>query len=384
MIARNTIPLKSPLYLSVLGVLFISMLSFSLRAQHAMSIEEGDTVYLSVDSWRGQLQWQISSNQSDWSDLEERTSDTLKYVPLQFPFYFRLKMSEGTCAPHFSEVVTIHRLIPQFVQLNTRQASRIGARWAVVGGTIVDGGGVPILERGIIYSTSPGLDPDNSPRIASHDNSSEFSVALTGLTPNTMYFVRAYAINKVGVSYGGEIAVTTDISDAFYAIGSTGPAGGIVFYDKGTFSDGWRYLEAAPKSWSGNADPWVDVRWDCNGTLVGGTSTDVGTGPSNTETILAKGCAGSSAAVTIAANATVGGFNDWFLPSRDELSQLYNKLFNLGPNFHDTYGFAIRTYASSSELNATSAWGYDFAGGGNIQHIKTTGVNLTVRPVRRF
>jgi hypothetical protein len=33
-----------------------------------------------------------------------------------------------------------------------------------------------------------------------------------------------------------------------YAIGETGPAGGLIFYDKGDNSDGWRYLEAAPAS----------------------------------------------------------------------------------------------------------------------------------------
>ena len=31
-----------------------------------------------------------------------------------------------------------------------------------------------------------------------------------------------------------------------YKIGDEGPAGGVIFYDKGEYSDGWRYLEAAP------------------------------------------------------------------------------------------------------------------------------------------
>lgn len=362
----------------------LTIISFSTQAQHTMTIEEGDTVYLSVDNWRGDLQWQGSTNLNDWTDLEERTSDTIKYVPKQFPFHLRLKITEETCEPHYSETVTINRLIPQYAQVSTRQALKVGARWAVLGGTISDTGGVPILERGIIYSTTPNVDLENDPRIVAKDNSNEFSVALMGLTPNTMYFVRAYAVNKVGTSYGGEIAVTTTISDQAYAIGSTGPAGGIVFYDKGTFSDGWRYLEAAPAGWNGTSDPWFNVAWGCSGTLVGGTSTDVGTGLENTETILLNGCADPTSAVAIAANSTIGGFSDWFLPSRDELNHLYNKLFPLGPNFHDTYGFMIRTYASSSELDANSAWGYDFAAGGNIQHVKTSNASITVRPVRRF
>lgn len=44
-----------------------------------------------------------------------------------------------------------------------------------------------------------------------------------------------------------------------YAIGDTGPAGGIVFYDKGEVTDGWRYLEAAPaeKSLKRSGEQWI-------------------------------------------------------------------------------------------------------------------------------
>ena len=58
-----------------------------------------------------------------------------------------------------------------------------------------------------------------------------------------------------------------DVIAAVYKVGDTGPAGGIVFYDKGNNSGGWRYLEAAPEdSEKGN--------WGSNS--VDGTKADIG------------------------------------------------------------------------------------------------------------
>src|SRR5690606_24190985 len=158
---------------------------------------------------------------------------------------------------------------------------------------------------------------------------------------------------------------------------------GIVYYDKGSYSDGWRYLEMAPAGWAGQFDPWVDIEWGCNGTLVGAMATAIGTGKENTDAILAKGCAQPGTPVHLAADANINGYDDWFLPSRDELSAIYANLFYLGPNFHATYGFAILTYTSSSELDATGSWGVAFGTGTDVQNSKT-GATIAVRPVRRF
>jgi len=90
-----------------------------------------------------------------------------------------------------------------------------------------------------------------------------------------------------------------------YKLGDTGPAGGIVFYDKGFASDGWRYLDAAPAGTEFTAD------WGWYETNVAGTGTEVGSGRRNTRLIAAALGANESAA-RLCANLNVNGYADWF------------------------------------------------------------------------
>ncbi len=75
-----------------------------------------------------------------------------------------------------------------------------------------------------------------------------------------------------------------------YYIRGRGPAGGWVFYDKGSYSSGWRYMEAAPSDYSTGA------AWSLNKTSVGITSTSIGTGQANTTTICSSQGSGTYAA----------------------------------------------------------------------------------------
>ena len=115
-----------------------------------------------------------------------------------------------------------------------------------------------------------------------------------------------------------------------FSIRDTGPAGGLVFHDKGSYSNGWRYLEAAPAStgW-GRGEYWEGVSWGGHGTLVDGTGTEIGTGSSNTQKIVDKLGEGDYAAY-LCEDLDYGGYGDWFLPSQDELHKMYEKLHKHG------------------------------------------------------
>ena len=112
-----------------------------------------------------------------------------------------------------------------------------------------------------------------------------------------------------------------------YKIGDTGPGGGIIFFDKGGFSEGWRYLEAATVNlgeirWS--SDVWANVT---------GTEASIGSGKNNTALIIASNP--DDTLYNNAAKACVdyrgGNKDDWFLPSINELKELWKQksYFNL-------------------------------------------------------
>jgi TolB-like protein len=107
-----------------------------------------------------------------------------------------------------------------------------------------------------------------------------------------------------------------------YKIGDRGPAGGWIFYDKGVFSNGWRYLEAAP------VETEFTAQWGAYEKKVEGTSRAVGTGKRNTELIVAylRRTREANRAAQLCDSLVFDGFGDWFLPSRDELDLMYKNL----------------------------------------------------------
>ena len=182
---------------------------------------------------------------------------------------------------------------------------------------------------------------------------------------------------------------TTTLAPVVYQVGGAGPSGGIVFYDAGSVQSWGRYLEVACAGWSDGTcgGDLTDPRatWGCSGTsITGADGTAIGTGKQNT-TAIVNGC--ETPDITPAERAydlVLGGQSDWFLPSKDELNQMY---INLHSASTPLGGFSTDYYWSSSEWSSINfpglfANGQNFVGGGQNNAGKT---NLYyVRPVRAF
>jgi hypothetical protein len=141
--------------------------------------------------------------------------------------------------------------------------------------------------------------------------------------------------------------------------------GGIIFNIDDTGQHG---LIAATSDQSGGP-------WGCYGTIIGGTSTAIGSGQANTAAIV-NGCSTAGIAARICDDLVLNGYSDWFLPSKDELNQLYLQKSVVG-------GFIYGDYWSSSEYSAGSAWFKNFNDYGHQDYESKVNINY-VRAVRAF
>jgi hypothetical protein len=159
-----------------------------------------------------------------------------------------------------------------------------------------------------------------------------------------------------------------------YNVGDTGPAGGIIFYDKGNSSGGWQYLEAAPSDLG-------KAQWQSDSRDVSGTKDTIGSGKQNTQLI-----AESGRAALLCQQYSLGGYRDWFLPSKSELDLMHInlKMKDLG-NFSDDW-----YWSSSQSDGGYSAWGQRFSDGlqdGSYNYSQGRGVKghvYNVRACRQF
>ena len=121
----------------------------------------------------------------------------------------------------------------------------------------------------------------------------------------------------------------------------------------------------------------LGIQW-YNGsyTTTGATGTAIGTGLSNTNTIItSQGATATSYAAGLARAYEGGGYTDWYLPSKDELNKLYLNKTAIG-------GFETNYYWSSSEIDGNKAWAQNFVNGGHYDSDKYN--TAYVRAIRAF
>jgi len=142
--------------------------------------------------------------------------------------------------------------------------------------------------------------------------------------------------------------------------------GGIIFYVDGTEEHGLiiTTTDGAPGG----------TIWGCKGTNISGTGTSLGTGAANT-TSIDNGCASTTIPAHYCQNLTKTGYSDWYLPSKDELNQVY-------VNRAAINGLSAFSYWSSSQVDANNAWSQSFPSGTQTSNDKNN--NAYTRCIRAF
>jgi len=142
----------------------------------------------------------------------------------------------------------------------------------------------------------------------------------------------------------------------------------------GETSDGTTYFDGSTSSlysWTGTIDNSVSIKQ-----RSGADETAIGSGEQNTIDIVTEsGSTSATSAAVYCSELTFGDKSDWFLPSLDELNEIYINRAALNSNFTDTY-------FNSSEVSGTNSWAQNFALGTQSSTIKST--LAYVRPVRAF
>ena len=297
-------------------------------------------------------------------------------------------------------------VLPQVTTQAVTDISRTNGR-ATFHGTIVDAGEPEYTERGFVYATThnPMIDSDTKV-VASGKGRGEFVANATELVVGNTYYVRAYATNTKGTAYGEEVVAdfkaippqVTTVSVEFksntsaYFIGEITNVGDPEYTERGfiygTMQTPMIDDDAVTKvvvakntsaqfekqitnaNWGGGNQFWYIRAYAISSAGVSYGEIKTVQDPEYTEYLKLPtfdfagylyhvypdmGAMTWSQAISACNGLSYGGYDDWYLPSREELSAMYEKRSSIG-------GFSTSAYWSSTEGNS-GAW-YKYFGDG--------------------
>jgi len=226
--------------------------------------------------------------------------------------------------------------------VSTGSVSSITTSSATGSGNVISDGGETVTERGICWSTS------HNPTISvSHDNNGtgtgEFTVNMTGLTPNTTYYVKAYAINSQGPAYGEEVNFKTSQTPTYTVSVSANPSSGGTVTGGGTYQQGQSCTVRATSTTG-----YFFQKWTENGNQVSTNSNYSFTVTSNRNLV---------AHFTIQPQVPTGAINGRFSVSSGQ--QVYFSQGNLQYKASNgTWRFATNQYDYIGDANSNISSSY--------------------------
>lgn len=207
------------------------------------------------------------------TDLGENTSlvdytSQITGLDASTNYYVRAYVS-GSSGSVYGSTITFTTEEYQLPILTTSAVVSITGESAICGGNITDNGGEAVLARGVCWSTT--VDPDiNDNKTSDGTGIGSFSSQMTGLAANTTYYVRAFATNVAGTSYGNELSFTTTIGvpnvttqEISNIALTTATGGGNVTYE------GTSPVTAKGICWGTSENPTIDNNLTTDGTGEG-------------------------------------------------------------------------------------------------------------------
>lgn len=159
--------------------------------------------------------------------------------------------------------------------LTTTSVTDVTATSAKCGGNITDNGGFTVTARGICWNTVGNPDT-NDTHTASGAGNGTFSINMTNLNIGTTYYVRAYAVNQMGVAYGNAVTFTTGNGMPVvttYAVTSITAESAVCSGD--ITSDGGFPITAKGFCWSTNQYPTINEQHNSLGTGTGTMTSSI-------------------------------------------------------------------------------------------------------------
>jgi len=264
----NQISVKSVINLPAITTTAISnILSTSASSGGTISSNGGAPVTASGVCWSiNQNPTILNSYSTDGSATGTFTSALTGLSPV-IVYYVRAYATNSAGTTYGNQVT--FTTTASLSNIYTSQVAGITITTASGGGTISSNGGAAVTASGVCWSTA-----ENPTLLNSYTNDGSatgtFTSAITGLSPGTVYYVRAYATNSAGTAYGNQVNFTTNAS---LSIITTLPVTGITFTSAssgGTISsNGGAAVTASGVCWSTNPNPTILNSYSTDGSATG-------------------------------------------------------------------------------------------------------------------